>query len=112
MNREVKVVCTGRGKHKRHDFNTFAVSDAGIALRPVRTANMADLEGLRDDEGVAVVLPALMPLSCDPRYGRDAWRWQCPVCSVDVRLAKDAFSAWLIEVATGGGRFVDVSQHT
>jgi len=61
----VKVVCTGRGAHRRHIFNEFNVDGCEVTLRTFRRANRADHSGERDDDGVELLATALVPASND-----------------------------------------------
>lgn len=105
----VTVVCTGRGRHKQHNFNQFLIDGAEVTLKTFRNANAADLGGQRDQDGAEMVSTALLPAAYDPRLGRDAYRWDCPHCPVDLRISRNRFDAWVIQLRDDGKRVCDVS---
>lgn len=104
-----KVVCTGRGIHKRRHFNEINVTGDEMRVRPVRIKNMPELKG-GTIEGVTVEHKAVMPPSYEPKIGDDSWRWDCDLCRADERFTDDGLRSWLDSVAESGRRTADISK--
>jgi hypothetical protein len=100
-----KVVCTGRGTHKRYTFNEVTVTGAEIKIRATRVANMPDFKG-GTIEGMQVPAYALTR-TYNPRHGAAGWRWKCDLCGTDSRFSDDDdLRAWLETTR----RVADISQ--
>jgi hypothetical protein len=99
----IKVVCTGRGTHKRRVFNEITATPEGLHCNTHRVANFAEAKGVYDD-GAEVVAKAVMPASYDPRDG-GRWRWRCAVCGADRRFTDQGLRDWV----NTAGRVADIS---
>lgn len=105
---KVAIVCTGRETHKRYKFNDVTVTDDQLhpnALRQTVAPELAELV----DVGGAKSVGYEVVRAYNPRFGAAGWRWQCPICKLDLQFTDDGrVREWL----SAAGRVADISRRS
>lgn len=100
-----RIVCTGRGTHKRHVFNSVDIDGTRMMINAVVVKNTPGLAGDIDGD---IVEPISVARAYDPRQGKGL-RWECPLCHVNARFSSEADARNWIRAR---GRVADISHDT